>query len=134
MQLVDTLQLSTAIICNGSKTFATRIGSFEEIDEFKLYWMERMQKRTWLDVDIECTEYVHDAAKRATRALSSFSTAANTTIFISTASTPSTPCHTTTIFYNKRYHENNLGRMHSRYWCRISTIISNWITLCSLKN
>ncbi|KAI8092009.1 hypothetical protein BDF21DRAFT_332538 [Thamnidium elegans] len=79
-------------------------------EEFKLYWMERTRKRTRLDVDTECTEYVHDAAGRAMRALSSF--------FHRRRYHYIHPYNFCTIhfipyhhhFYSKRYHENNHNR------------------------
>ncbi|KAL0095798.1 hypothetical protein J3Q64DRAFT_1608979, partial [Phycomyces blakesleeanus] len=61
------------------KRLQSELDLSKKSEKFKLYWMERTRKLTQLDVDVKCTEYVHDAAERATRALSSFSAANDTT-------------------------------------------------------
>lgn len=49
--------------------------------------MERTRKRTQLNVDIECAEYVRDAAERATRAFSTPQTSTPSATTISTTET-----------------------------------------------
>ncbi|KAI8967868.1 hypothetical protein BDF20DRAFT_828470 [Mycotypha africana] len=75
----------------------TEFDNLKKSEEFKLYWIKRTRRRTQLEVDTKCTEYVCDAAKRATKALSSFSTTNDTTITAPPTSIPSTSYHATTI-------------------------------------